>query len=87
MMAMGIRGTGRIISNLHPDEDAVLPVAPMVMPVMFHMPPRVAINMMPGAVMRVPLYLGARPMTRIGLRRYAQQKYGTCEDDSGNELF
>jgi hypothetical protein len=95
MMAMGVMGMVRIAPNLNPDEDAVMPVMPRVVPVMFHVPalvlPRVtrhmAINMRPGAVMRRPLHMGARLRTWTGLRRYTQQEHGTCQDDSGNELF
>jgi hypothetical protein len=98
MMAMGIIGMGRITPNLNPDEDAVMLVMAMVsvvVPVMFHVPvlvlphvtPRVAINMRPGAVMHVLLHMGARLRTWTGLRRYTQPEYGTCQDDSGSELF
>lgn len=98
MMAMGIMGMVRIAPNLNPDEDAVMTVMPMalavmprVVPVMLHVLalvlPRMAINMRPGAVMRRPLHMGARPRTWTGLRRYTQQEYGTCQDDSGNELL
>ena len=101
-MAMGIMGIGRITPNLNPDEDAVMPVLsmvpvvlPMVVPVMCHVPalallrvtPHMAINMRPGAVMHVPLHMGARLRTWTGLRRYTQPEYGTCQDDSGSELF
>lgn len=89
---------GRITPNLNPDEDAVMLVMAMVsvvVPVMFHVPvlvlphvtPRVAINMRPGAVMHVLLHMGARLRTWTGLRRYTQPEYGTCQDDSGSELF
>jgi hypothetical protein len=78
----------RIAPNLNPDEDAVML---MGVPVMFHvlprMTPRMAINMRPGSVMRRPLHMGARPRMWTGLRRYTQQEYSTCQDDSGNELF
>lgn len=101
-MAMGIMEMMRIAPNLNPDEDAVMPVMPMVpvvMPmvvsVMFYVPalvlshvtPRMAINMRPGAVMCGPLHVGARLRTWTGLRRYTQPEYGTCHDNSGNELF
>jgi len=93
---------GYIAPNLNPDEDAVMPVmsmvpmvVPMMVPVMFHVPalvlshvtPRMAINMRPGAVMRMPLHMGTRLRTWTGLRRYTQPEYGTCHDDTGNELF
>jgi len=82
MMAMRIMGIGRIAPNLNPDEDAVMPmvpvVLPMVVPVMFHVPalvllrvtPHMVINMRPGAVMCRPLHMGARLRTWTGLCRY-----------------
>jgi hypothetical protein len=91
MMAVGIRGIVRIVPDLNPDEDAVMPVMPVMLRVpalvLPHVTLRMAINMRLGAVMRAPLYMGARLMTRTGLRRYTQPEYGTCQDDSGNKLF
>jgi hypothetical protein len=93
MMAMRIVGTVRIAPNLHPDKDAVMPVLPLVSAVLplvvvsARVLPYMTINMRPGAVMRAPLHMGARLMTRTGLRRHIYQDDGACQDDSGNELF